>query len=173
MEKPERTHACRSITVVLLASLCAAGCASVSAEDLAKFTSDGCSLFPDGSIRISANWCDCCLEHDFSYWQGGTTEERRKADEQLRECVRVRTGDKTLAETMYRGVRAGGHPAFPMWYRWAYGWPYGRGYAPLTDEDRLQANHKLDEYRKAHPAGYCQEKHPSAQFGEGTKNSRQ
>jgi len=133
---------------------------AAAATDLKDFMSDGCSLFPDGSLRDRSKWCNCCLEHDISYWQGGTTEERRKADERLRECVLERTSDKVLAETMYLGVRTGGHPAFPMWYRWAYGWPYGRGYHPLSDDERSQVQRKLDLYRTKHPDGYCLEHHP-------------
>ena len=75
---------------------------------------------------------------------GGTTEERRNADYALQACVLERTGNKTLAEMMYKGVRAGGHPAFPAWYRWGYGWRYGRGYAPLTQQEKQQIAARLD-----------------------------
>jgi len=75
--------------------------------------------------------------------------------------VRERTGDRALAETMYLGVRAGGHPAFPTWYRWAYGWPYGRGYKPLTANEKDLVNAKIDTYWKHYPDGYCKEKHPA------------
>jgi hypothetical protein len=145
-----------------LAVACLSGCASAAASNLADFTSDGCSLFPDGTVGDRAKWCRCCLQHDIAYWRGGTEEERKDADRALRKCVRERTDDKALAETMYLGVRAGGHPAFPTWYRWAYGWPYGRGYQPLTDEERKQAQTKLDEYVKKHPEGYCSEQHRAA-----------
>jgi len=130
-----------------------------AAADLGDFTSDGCSLFPDGTPGDRAKWCACCLAHDLAYWAGGTEEERKRSDERLRDCVLERTGDRALAHTMYLGVRAGGHPAFPTWYRWAYGWPYGRGYRPLTDEERLLARERAADYRKKHPDGYCAEKH--------------
>jgi protein tyrosine phosphatase (PTP) superfamily phosphohydrolase (DUF442 family) len=127
------------------------------AADIRPFTSDGCSLFPDGTIRDRTKWCDCCLSHDIAYWQGGTADERKKADEALRDCVRERTKDKALAETMYLGVRAGGHPAFPSWYRWGYGGNYGKGYTSLSDEEKQQVRKLLDEYRQKHPTGYCGE----------------
>jgi len=130
-------------------------CASATAADIAPFSSDGCSLFPDGTFKDRAMWCECCFEHDIAYWQGGTEAERLASDEKLRDCVQERTGDKALAETMYLGVRAGGHWVFPTWYRWAYGWSYGRGYAPLTVEERQQAAGKLQEYSENHPGGYC------------------
>ncbi|HEY6011981.1 MAG TPA: dual specificity protein phosphatase family protein, partial [Nitrospirota bacterium] len=135
------------------------GCASAGASDLHPFASDGCSLFPDGTIKDRAKWCDCCFTHDIAYWQGGTEEDRKKADEALRDCVLERTKDKGLAETMYIGVRAGGHPAFLTWYRWGYGWSYGRGYKPLTGGEQQQVRKALDEYRQKHPDGYCKEHH--------------
>ncbi len=122
--------------------------------DLAAFTSDGCSLFPDGTVQEGQKWCDCCLQHDMAYWRGGTEEERLKADEALRDCVVEKTRDTALADTMYLAVRAGGHPAFPTWYRWAYGWSYGRAYKPLTDPEKERAHALLDDYRAKHPAGY-------------------
>jgi hypothetical protein len=133
--------------------------ASASAADLHDFTSDGCSLFPDGNFKDRALWCDCCLAHDISYWRGGTQEDRKHADEMLRDCVQEHTGSKALADLMYDGVRAGGHPAFPTWYRWGYGWKYGKKYAPLSEQDNQQVRVRLDEYYAKHPSGYCREKH--------------
>ena len=40
---------------------------------------------------------------------------------------------------MWAGVRAGGGPYWPTSYRWAYGWPYTRGYRALTDEELREA----------------------------------
>lgn len=111
--------------------------------DLADFSSDGCSLFPDRSLISEADWCACCLEHDIAYWQGGTAEERLLADRALRDCVLEKTGNAELAELMYTGVRFGGGPLFPTWYRWGYGWEYGRGYEPLNDEEKALVEEKL------------------------------
>ncbi len=147
------------LTVVTVCALAMPGSLAARSADLRPFTSDGCSLFPDGTIKDHSKWCDCCLDHDIAYWQGGTAKEREKADETLRECVFERTKDRKLAETMYAGVRAGGHPAFPAWYRWAYGWSYGRAYRPLSEAERQQVRERLDEYRAQHPAGYCGEHH--------------
>lgn len=132
-------------------------CGAAQAEVLQAFTSDGCSLFPDGTIEDRTKWCECCLQHDLAYWRGGTEQERKQSDMALRDCVLDRTGDRALAETMYLGVRAGGHPAVPAGYRWAYGWSYGRGYRPLNDEERAQVRALLDASTRDHPGGYCAE----------------
>jgi hypothetical protein len=139
---------------LVLFSFVAANSAA-SAAMLHDFESDGCSLFPDGNLEHRDLWCDCCFTHDIAYWQGGTQKERKQADETLRDCILDRTRNKALAALMYDGVRTGGHPAFPNWYRWAYGWSYGRGYQALTKEEQQQAKEKLDEYFRKYPAGYC------------------
>lgn len=145
--------ACAALLLVVAALPGALGEAAVA--DLRPFTSDGCSLFPDGTFTERSKWCECCFAHDIAYWRGGTTEERKQADQELRDCVRERTGDPALAETMYFGVRTGGHPVFPTWYRWGYGWNYGRGYQPLSESEQMQVQQQLDAYRKKHPSGYC------------------
>jgi len=139
------------LTLILLSLAVSAA----PAAELAPFQSDGCSLFPDGTWADRNKWCGCCQQHDIAYWQGGTAAQRQAADEALRGCVLEKTGDARLAETMYLGVRAGGHPVFPTWYRWGYGWSYGRGYAPLTTEEQQQAQVLLESYWRQHPQGYC------------------
>lgn len=145
---------------VLLAALSLASCTGTRprhSKGLVPFASDGCSLFPDGTLNNRNLWCDCCQQHDLAYWQGGSADERSQADVRLRDCVLARTGDPQLAETMYLGARGGGHPAFPTWYRWGYGWPYGRGYAPLSELERLQVRERLAAYRRGPAGGYCAE----------------
>ena len=115
---------------------------------LSDFKSDGCSLFVDGTFANKELWRGCCTEHDVAYWRGGTAEERKAADIRFRECILKKTGDKVLARTMYEAVRAGGSPHFPTWYRWGYGWPQGRGYKALTDEEEVLVERKLAAYRE-------------------------
>jgi hypothetical protein len=118
---------------------------SASPSELSDFATDGCSLFPDGTLRNRDRWFGCCYVHDVRYWQGGTREAREGADSALRACVLEATGDEVLATLMYDGVRVGGHPAFPTWYRWGYGWPYERGYAPLTAGEQGQVARKKEQ----------------------------
>jgi len=81
---------------------------------------DGCSAFLDG------DWAACCVEHDIPYWCGGTRAARAEADEKLRACVAARRSP-TLAFAMKLGVRVGGHPWWPTYWRFGYGrdWPSG------------------------------------------------
>ncbi|HEY3175177.1 MAG TPA: hypothetical protein VGK94_05385 [Candidatus Polarisedimenticolia bacterium] len=121
-------------------SLCLSlgACQHAMTVDLADFKSDGCSMFPDGS------YFSCCYVHDVAYWPGGTAEARELADKSLRTCVLGITGNETLAEAMYKGVRLGGGPELPTHYRWGYGWrfPYRKEYSPLTPEEQNQVTEK-------------------------------
>jgi hypothetical protein len=85
------------------------------------FRFDGCSWWPDGDYR------DCCQAHDYAYWCGGSPAERATADERLRACVAQKRGG-AYARLMWLGVRAGGHPSVPLYFRWGFGHPYAGGY---------------------------------------------
>ncbi|WP_317931814.1 hypothetical protein [Halioxenophilus sp. WMMB6] len=106
----------------------------VWAESIKPFTSDGCSVFPDGTPGQQQLWLACCTEHDYAYWQGGTYEQRMQADLRLHECV-TQVGEPEIAELMLAGVRVGGSPYWPTQFRWGYGWSYPRGYRALTDQE--------------------------------------
>ena len=123
------------------------GCTQEDSIELSDFTSDGCSLFIDGTFEKPDLWKECCLKHDIAYWQGGTQEERLEADLAFKSCVEKKTGDSTLAKLMYDAVRVGGEPYFPTWYRWGYGWPIGRGYQKISQQEQLLVQVKLEKYR--------------------------
>lgn len=83
----------------------------------ADFVSDGCSLFPD------CDYGDCCEEHDKTYYFGGTSKERLRADKTLYKCVRTKKGfhHKIIAPLMFVGVRLGGVSWLPTPFRWGFG----------------------------------------------------
>ncbi len=81
------------------------------------FKSDGCSCWPDGE------WLKCCVKHDLLYWMGGTGEERKNADLELRKCV-TEKGHPILGQVMLLGVRVGGVWWIPTPFRWGFGWNY-------------------------------------------------
>lgn len=61
---------------------------------------------------------------------------------------------------MYYGVTFGGSPVFPTWYRWGYGWRYGRGFQSLNLYEKQQVEEKLQRYFVATPPGFCDFEHP-------------
>ncbi len=105
---------------------------------LRPFTTDGCSSFPDGTPSQPNAWHDASVIHDIAYWRGGTFRERRAADLKLHDDVAARGYPRT-SRWMYAGVRLGGGPWWPAKSRWGYGWPWGRGYRPLTEAEKAQA----------------------------------
>lgn len=131
------------------------------AGQLTDFSSDGCSLFPDGTPTEQTLWCDCCFIHDIAYWQGGNRKQKKQADEALRECILEKTYSRLLANTMYYGVALGGSPAFPNWYRWGYGWRYGRGFKSLNQYEKSRVKEKLQQYRESTPKSesFCEFDH--------------
>lgn len=112
-------------------------------------------MFPDRSLWSATDWCGCCVAHDLAYWQGGTVEQRLAADEELRSCVLRASGNPLLADLMFNGVRAGGDPRVMTTYRWAYGWPFGRNYQPLTAAEQAAADVLRAQYLRAPPAQVC------------------
>lgn len=125
-----------AVLIFLSAYACAATTSTglALAGELKPFVSDGCSAFPDGTSKQQQLWLKCCTAHDYAYWKGGTYKERLESDVELKNCV-ARVGEKEVALVMLAGVRVGGSPFFPTKFRWGYGWPYPRMYAPLSEEE--------------------------------------
>ncbi len=135
------------IFIIVLINLCA--CATLKNSDkmkpeLAEFTSDGCSYSPDGTPITTDAWLECCEEHDFHYWKGGTEADRKLADNSLKQCVEKK-GYQVTSYLMYLGVRLGGSPTFATTFRWGYGWNYKREYKPLSASDLEQVINKIDK----------------------------
>lgn len=133
----------RAFCAALVVSLCG-GCAVPTT--IRPFTTDGCSDFPDGTPTHKTLWRACCVAHDKAYWQGGTYDERRKADKELRRCV-AHVGEPGIAALMLAGVRVGGSPYWPTRFRWGYGWPWPRSYGAPTpaERDQIQKALRADE----------------------------
>ncbi len=110
---------------------------SLHADTLKPFSSDGCSSFPDGTIKLNTLWLSCCTAHDYEYWKGGTYKQRLLADKALKQCV-SKNGEPEIGLLMLAGVRIGGTPYLPTSFRWGYGWPYPRHYGALSTEELKQ-----------------------------------
>ena len=116
-------------------------------NELSVFTTDGCSYFPNGGLENNKEWLSCCIEHDKSYWKGGTKEEREEADSKLKVCVK-KVGFPTIAEMMYLGVRIGGSAEYDTNYKWGYGWKINRHNEPLSSEELSMVNKKKEDGSK-------------------------
>ncbi len=83
----------------------------------ANFKSDNCSLFPD------CDYADCCVEHDKTYFSGGSWAMHWRADKKLFKCVVSKKGlqHKLTAPVMWLGVRAGGVHWLPTKFRRGFG----------------------------------------------------
>jgi hypothetical protein len=148
----------KSRIVPYIMAMMLAACSS--SDSLNSFTTDGCSLFFDRSPFGKADWCHCCVAHDLAYWRGGSEEARLNADKELSACVLKATGSDVLANSMYAGVRMVGTPYMPTSFRWGFGWPFGRGYEPLTPEDEMLASLLEQEYRAKNPRLVCPDRTP-------------
>ncbi len=105
------------------------------------FKSDGCSGGMSWAWRKlydrNPPWNGLCVDHDRAYWNGGTVEDRQWADAALLIAV-AQKGYPLVAVLMWIAVRVGGSPWLPFPWRWAFGWPYGRGYAD-HERDKFSA----------------------------------
>jgi hypothetical protein len=117
---------------------------------ISPFTSDGCSMFPDGTLKEQEVWLSCCTAHDLAYWQGGTKEQRLAADKALQQCV-TKVNHPNIANLMLQGVRVGGSPYLPTSFRWGYGWPFPRGYQALSELEQQQVGVELAKAKLALP----------------------
>jgi hypothetical protein len=119
---------------------------SATAFAARDFSYDGCSLFPEGTIKEPKLWDHCCLEHDLFYWAGGTKKQRLSADRGLRQCLRD-LGKKKLANLVYAAVRAG--RLYPFKFRgqqWGNAWSLKRNYNCPTEIKYYEIALKLEDY---------------------------
>ncbi len=123
--------------IMLIASLSESNAAETLSNTLSPFTTDGCSIVPDGTFTNKTKWQKCCISHDIQYWAGGTKQERKEADKALGQCISDIQNE--VIGTLYNvGVRILGGPNQDTSYRWGYGWKYNRGYKPLTEYEKSQ-----------------------------------
>lgn len=116
---------------------------SISAMgSFSDFTTDGCSMFPDGKLSgTKTEWRHCCVIHDIDYWMGGEIHLKEKSDKDLKACVAHVKG-RALGTTMLLGVTIGGAPS-PLSWSWAYGHKK-RSYKKLSTKDKKIIASKLE-----------------------------
>lgn len=123
---------------------------------LNDFTTDGCSSYPDGyPLSDEYEWLHCCIVHDYSYWVGGTAEERYAADAEMNACIAEASGD-WHGRMMELGVNIGGTAYLPTSWKWGFGWSNHKLYNSLTEEEKGLAKKKVSsiEYELMKNIGY-------------------
>ena len=122
---------------------------------ISAFTSNGCSVFPEGDSFA------CCYVHDMVYWQGGTASDRRRADLALHQCVVNITGNYLASGMMYTAVSLFGMPGVPTRVKWGYGWGDTRqeGYAALTNAELALVDTRKQELCRTYTPGPSSDKY--------------
>lgn len=139
----------RALVFAILFIAVAGSSSLVHANQLKPFTTDGCSLWIDGTPEQPNLWRHCCVAHDLAYWHGGSKADRQKADTDILACVQQAQGPG-MAKYIYTNVRWGGSPYWMNHYRWGYGWDYldgiwPRGYKVPTAEEQLQIDELMPQ----------------------------
>src|SRR5712671_1763523 len=100
--------------IVLTLVLASCFCINAYADAASKHSP---VTFPEGNYR------ECCVEHDKTYYVGGSWRERLGADNKLFNCVADKDGvhHKLVAPLMWLGVRVGGVGFLPTRIRWGFG----------------------------------------------------
>ena len=91
--------------------------ARVETQPEKDFTTDSCSLWFNSAF--GSDFTDFCIEHDIEYWKGGSPDDRKRADIELRDLVNEEI--PLMGNIMYLGVRILGHPALNAPWSWGYG----------------------------------------------------
>ena len=128
-----------------------------SSQYMRPFSTDGCTMYGEGTCEKPYAWTHCCIQHDYEYWHGGTMEEKTAADEALSNCV-AHSGYPDHAFMMFLGINLFARHSD----RWGSGWHQNPGYRQLTeeeteeyrrispdDEQKQEMNSKLIDYRRS------------------------
>lgn len=137
----------RIVFAILAISLCLA-CSTVSNRTpasyesldpktlhnkLKPFISDGCPrLAKMISYPREDHWQLCCVEHDKSYWKGGSLEDKQKADSAFHSCVSER-GSPDAARLIYYSLRSVQKSSQVQ--NWGNGWMIPRNTSSHTPEE--------------------------------------
>lgn len=106
---------------------------ATSPQIIKPFKTDGCTASFDGS------WRHCCVEHDMTYWVGGTFDDRKAADKRLYSCMNL-SGGNDSSELYYKAVRNFGV------HLWAKAWP-PRDPQTLSSEELQDIQNELALFR--------------------------
>lgn len=96
------------------------------------YITDGCTGWLDGTRKY--NWSYCCKKHDLQMWAGGSKENRKKADKELKACIKKKSNG-FHAWVMGAGVFIGGlSPIKIESKKWGNAWGKNAGYFQLNED---------------------------------------
>lgn len=105
------------------------------------FLTDGCTGWIDGTRKY--DWSHCCEKHDLQMWAGGSKENRKKADKELKACIKE-ASNGFHAWVMGAGVFIGGlSPIKIESKKWGNAWGKNAGYFELTPEQIIDLENSL------------------------------
>lgn len=103
---------------------------------------DGCTL-TEGLAK--GTFTQCCVEHDFAYWVGGTSQQKNQADAALINCIRSKGASKFTVGTWQVMLTNFGDNF------WGRQWSPPRGNTPLTPEEWAQVRAKSGVFKNQIP----------------------
>lgn len=113
--------------------------------ELQPFVTDYCTAYAEGTSSNPNQWKHCCVEHDLYFWAGGSMQDRKLADINLRDCV-AETGAIVQSQLIYAAVTIGGQsPIRFKTKQWGHAWPGRVRYQSLTEKETAAAIHYIDE----------------------------
>ncbi len=121
-------------------------------SELKHFYTDFCTFFPEGTRLKPKLWEECCVRHDLVYWAGGTKDQQKQSDLELKQCVTIKAG-RAWGSLMYRGVRIGHLSPIKSEMKWGHGWGDDRSFQPLKSveidhiRDLLQTTEIKEEFK--------------------------
>ena len=117
------------------------------AANVHDFSTDGCTLAPDGTFSKPTLWHECCVAHDLWYWGGGPKSLRMKTDDNLKSCIASKAGS-TVATLFLLGVRVGSVSPFKLKNKkWGNAWGSSQtDYFELTAEQKNELLRQINLY---------------------------
>jgi hypothetical protein len=111
------------------------------AQGINPFSSDGCTLAPDGTFSRPSLWQECCIVHDLWYWGGGSKNLRSAVDKNLKSCIEAKAG-ALVANLFSLGVEIGSYSPFKLKNKkWGNAWSLSS--KPVYQDLNLDQKKKL------------------------------
>lgn len=113
---------------------------SAYSYELKPFCTDGCSVVGNSTFTSFL----CCVNHDLSYWAGGSEVEKYRADGRFYACL-LKTEDPEIAEAYSAAVSLFGDDY------WGLDWISRPRFQPLSEEEKKIIQKMTPDYPQKTP----------------------